>query len=165
MRNCGGTLMRRHRFRYPLLFAAICVVSSCSGTPKPLPVLPRDVRSSLGTVGVLTSGPPVGGKVDGPVGVGKEAAVGVLEGAAIGTPSGFVTGGLLGLICGPGAWLCVPVGAIGGGIIGLVGGGVYGGVTKANNAIPENAAREIQTALVQALAGRDLQFDLRNEVL
>jgi hypothetical protein len=91
--------------------------------------------------------------------------VGVLEGAAIGTPSGFVAGGLAGLICGPGAWLCVPVGALVGGAAGLVGGGAYAGITKGQNAVPESTAAEIRTTLAGVIADRDLQADLRQQVL
>src|ERR1051326_3775763 len=146
-------------------FAAVCVLSSCTSTPKPLPQLAEDVRSSLGTVGVITSGSAVGGEVAGPVGVGGQAVVGVLEGGAIGSASGAGTGALLGLLCGPGAFVCVPLGAITGGFVGLLGGGTYGGIVKADSAIPESAAAEIKMTLVRAIADHDLQAELRGRVL
>jgi hypothetical protein len=89
----------------------------------------------------------------------------VLKGAAVGTPSGFVAGGLLGLLCGPGAIICTPVGALGGGLIGLVGGGTYGGISGGNRAVPEETAKQLQNALLEAIADRDLQAELRNNVL
>jgi len=141
------------------------VLSSCASAPKPPPRLADDVRSSLGTVGVITVGPPVGGEVDGPVGVGGQATVGALGGAAIGTAGGFGAGLALGLLCGPGAIICSPVAALGGAIVGLVGGGTYGGIRRGRNAIPESTAAEIHTTLNQAIADRDLQADLRQRVL
>jgi hypothetical protein len=146
-------------------FAVAFVVSSCAGTPRPPPNLAHDVRSSLGTVGVITVGLPVGGEVDGPVGVGGQAAVGALKGGAIGTAGGFGAGFALGLLCGPGAFICSPVAALGGAVVGLVGGGTYGGIRRGRNAIPESTAAEIQTTLNQAIADRDLQADLRRRVL
>jgi hypothetical protein len=146
-------------------FAVACLLSSCAGPPRPPPRLADDVRSSLGTVGVITVGPPLGGEVDGPVGVGGQAAVGALGGAAVGTAGGFGAGFALGLLCGPGAFICSPVAALGGAIVGLVGGGTYGGIRRGRNAIPESTAAEIQTSLNQAIADRDLQADLRQRVL
>jgi hypothetical protein len=143
---------------------ALFVLAACAGT-RSVPHLADDARSSLGTVGVITMGPAVGGKVDGPVGVGGQAVVGVIGGAAVGTVGGAGAGFTLGLLCGPGAWICSPVGAIGGALVGLVGGGTYGGIRRGRNAIPESAAAEIQTALNQAIADRDLQADLRQRVL
>jgi len=49
-------------------FAALTVVSlmlaNCASTPEPLPHVTEDVRSSLGTVGVITIGPTVGGELE-----------------------------------------------------------------------------------------------------
>ena len=157
-----------HRSLLSRTFAAFAVaflLSSCAGTPKPPPRLADDVRSSLGAVGVITVGPPVGGKVDGPVGVGGQATVGALGGAALGTASGFGAGLALGLLCGPGAIICSPVAALGGAVVGLVGGGTYGGIRRGRNAIPESTAAEIQITLNQTIADRDLQADLRERIL
>ena len=145
--------------------ATLCVFSACSSAPKPPPRLSEDLQKSVGTVGVITIGPVVGGKVEGPIGVGNQAVVGVIEGGAIGVGAGVTSGALLGLLCGPGAFICSPVGAIGGGVLGLGGGGIYGGVKKGQNAIPQSAAAEIQTALTAAIADHDLQADLRQRVL
>jgi hypothetical protein len=54
---------------------------------------------------------------------------------------------------------------LGGAAIGLVGGGIAGGVSAGRNAIPAETAEQIETALNQAIAGRDLQADLRGAVL
>ena len=63
------------------VLAAAAALAACASM-KPLPQLDADARSSLGTIGVITVGPAVGGKVDGPVGVGSQAAEGFLEGTA-----------------------------------------------------------------------------------
>ncbi len=157
-------MLALHLAKSLVTVVALFVVAACAGT-KSLPLLTDDARSSLGTVGVITVGPAVGGEVDGPVGVGGQAAVGALGGAAVGTAGGFGAGFALGLLCGPGAFICSPVAALGGAVIGLVGGGTYGGIRRGRNAIPESTAAEIQTALNQAIADRDRQADLRQRVL
>jgi hypothetical protein len=146
------------------VISAVCVLAACTSV-KPLPQLGADARNSLGTVGVITVGPALGGQVDGPIGVGGQTVVGVVGGGAIGTAGGFGAGFALGLLCGPGAFICSPVAALGGAVIGLVGGGTYGGIKRGRNAIPDSTAMEIQTTLNQAIADRDLQADLRQRVL
>ena len=117
-------------------------------------------------MGVITVGPSLGGDVEGPVGVGREAVVGVFKGAAIGTGSGVIAGvGVAALACGPGALFCGAVLLLGGAAIGLVGGGIAGGVSGGRNAIPAETAEQIETALNQAIGGRDLQADLRQGIL
>lgn len=145
--------------------AMLGLVSACAGTPKPVPRLADEMRTSLGTVGVVTTGPAVGGNLDAPVGVGGQAALGVLKGGTIGLASGAGTGVLLGLVCGPAAVICSPIGGIFGATAGLVGGGIYGGMSRGRNAIPERIAMEIQAALVEAVADHELQADLRRRVL
>lgn len=136
--------MCRNLFIKTFVFvAAVCVLTACGSTPKPLPRLNEDLRNSLGRVGVITVGPPLGGEVDGPVGVGGQAAVGALGGAAVGTAGGFGAGFALGLLCGPGAFICSPIAALGGAVVGLVGGGTYGGIRRGRRAIPEDTAVEI----------------------
>jgi hypothetical protein len=118
-----------------------CVLAACATKP-----LNEETRTSLGTVGVMTVGPTVGGKVGEPFGAGN----GALGGGA---------GGALGaaLSCGPAAPICallfVPTGAL------------IGGISSARDAIPESTASEIQAALNQVIADRDLQADLRQRVL
>jgi hypothetical protein len=155
----------RHFLKAFSAVTAVCVLVACGSTPKPPPPLAQDVRSSLTTVGVITSGPPIGGKVDAPVGVGKQAVVGFIEGGGIGAAGGAGAGALAGLFCGPAAPLCVPVGAIFGAGAGLIGGSAYGSIAGGVNAIPESTAGEIQTALLGAISDRDLQADLRERVL
>ena len=150
--------------RAPLIWAC-CLLVACASSPA-LPRLNEDARNSLGTVGVITVGPSLGGDVEGPVGVGREAVVGVFKGAAIGTGSGVVVGvGVAALACGPGALFCGAVLLLGGAAIGLVGGGIAGGVSGGRNAIPAETAEQIETALNQAIGGRDLQADLRQGIL
>ena len=73
--------------------------------------------------------------------------------------------GVAALACGPGALFCGAVLLLGGAAIGLVGGGVAGGVSGGRNAIPAETAEQIETALNQAIVGRDLQADLRLGIL
>jgi hypothetical protein len=150
-------------------FAALTVVSlmlaNCASTPEPLPHVTEDVRSSLGTVGVITIGPTVGGELEAPVGVGNQIALGVIGGGAIGGVSGAGAGALIGLTCGPLAFVCVPAGAVIGGSAGLVVGGTAGGFVKGAEAIPESTAAEIEIALSHAIAAHELQTDLRQRML
>ena len=135
------------------LFAAAAVLAACAST-KPLPRLNQDARSSLGTVGVITVGPAVGGKVGGRFGDSAEA--GALEGATGGSLAGL---GAAVVFCGPFAWACavpaVPIGLL------------YGVVSGREdvNAIPGSSAAEVQAAFNRAMADSDLQADLRHGVL
>ena len=103
--------------------------------------------------------------MSGPIGVGNEATKGVVEGGAIGGASGAGVGALVGLICGPFLLVCVPAFAGAGAVGGVVLGGGAGGIIKGTNAIPEGAAINIQAALYDAIAKRDLQNELRRRVL
>lgn len=150
---------------FTVLAAASLIVANCTSTPESLPQLTEDVGSSLGTVGVITIGPSVGGSLEGPVGVSNQVAGGIIGGGVIGGASGAGTGALFGLLCGPAAFICVPVAAIAGGVGGLVVGGTAGGVIRGLDAIPEDAAAEIETALARAIADHELQSDLRHRVL
>jgi hypothetical protein len=144
---------------------AVLMLTACASSPKTLPHLPENLRGSLGTVGVITTGPAIGGNLDASVGVGRQAALGAIEGGGVGFASGAGTGALVGLACGPGAFLCVPIGAAIGGALGLAIGVPFGGVVKGVNAIPDSAATEIRASLTRAIADRDLQNDLRQRLL
>src|SRR3954471_18414517 len=61
---------------------ALAIVSACASVHVP-PRLPPSVQNSLGLIGVVTAGPPVGGSIDAPIGVGRQATIGVLTGAVI----------------------------------------------------------------------------------
>jgi hypothetical protein len=143
----------------------VAILAACATSPKSLPPLTASARNSLGTVGVITNGPAVGGKINASVGAGRQAAIGAIEGGGVGFASGAGAGALLGLTCGPGALACVPIGAAIGGALGLAVGIPFGGVVKGLNAIPEGAATEIRDSLTRAIADRDLQQDLRQRVL
>ena len=133
------------------LLAAAAVLAACAST-KPLPRLDADARSSLGTVGVITLGPTVGGKVGGRFGESAEA--GVLEGAAGGSLAGLGVA----WFCGPLALACAVATVPAGLLYGVLGG-------EDVNAVPGSTAAEIQAAFNRAMADRDLQADLRHGVL
>jgi hypothetical protein len=146
--------------------AVVGLLSACAGTAKPLPRLAADLRSSLGSVGVITSGPPVGGKVQGPVGIPGQVALGVVTGGAVGTVGGAGVGFLASSVfCGPVVLICGAILVLGGAAAGLVSGGAYGGISQAQDAIPGSTAEQIQTALTRAISEDDLQADLRMRVL
>ena len=140
-------------------------LAACASSPKPLPRLSENLRSSLGTVGVVTTGPAVTADLDAPVGVVNQAALGAVEGGGVGFASGAGAGALIGLTCGPGAVLCVPIGAVVGGALGLTVGLPVGGLVKGSTAIPDSAATEIRASISRAIGDRDLQDDLRQRVL
>ncbi len=147
------------------LAVASLIVANCASTPERLPQLTEDVGSSLGTVGVITIGPSVGGELDGPVGVSDQIAVGILEGGATGALGG-AAGGAAGMLLACGVIVfCALAGAAVGGAIGLVGGAGAGGISGGQAAIPESTAAEIETALTRAIADHELQSDLRHRVL
>src|SRR5262249_44676784 len=137
------------------------------------PSLGEEARESLGPVGVYSVGPPLDASLSGPIGVGKQGLEGAAKGGGIGLASGAgggaLTGAGLGLVCGPFAPMCVPGVAIWGAAIGAAGGLVVGSTTGAVNrgvnAIPTDAAEGARTAFSAALAGRELQAELRRRVL
>src|SRR5262249_47348402 len=137
-------------------------------SPAP-PSLGEETRESLGPVGVYSVGPPLDASLSGPIGVGKQSLEGAAKGGGIGLASGAgagaLTGAGIGLVCGPFAPMCVPVFAIWGAAIGAAGGLVVGSTTGAVNrgvnAIPTDAAEGARTAFCAALAGRELQAELR----
>src|SRR5262245_10507711 len=149
-----------------LLFAQGC------RRPAP-PSLGEEARASLGPVGVYSVGPPLDASLSGPIGVGKQSLEGAAKGGGIGLASGAgggaLTGAGIGLFCGPFAPVCVPLFAIWGAAIGAAGGLVVGSTTGAVNrgvnAIPTDAAEGARTAFSAALAGRELQAELRRRVL
>jgi hypothetical protein len=159
--------MRRIQFPRALAFllATSLMVQSCAMTSEAPSPPSESVRASLGKVGVVSAGSALDGKVSGPIGVGSEAAKGVVEGRAIGGVSGAGVGAVTGLACGPFAPVCVPAFASVGALGGAVFGGGAGGIIKGANAIPEGAATNIQAALYNAIANRDLQNELRRRVL
>jgi hypothetical protein len=159
--------MRSSQFLKTLvfLFGISLAVQSCATMPD-IPASPSEsVLSSLGKVGVVSAGPALDGKVLGPIGAGNEAAKGALEGGAIGGASGAGLGAVIGLGCGPFALACVPAFAAAGAVGGVVFGGGAGGIIKGTNALPEGTATNIQAALYNAVANRDLQSELRRRVL
>jgi len=137
------------------------------------PSLGEETRASLGPVGVYSVGPPLDASLSGPIGVGKQSLEGAAKGGGIGLVSGAGGGALagagIGLFCGPFAPVCVPVlaiwGAAIGGAGGLVVGSTTGAVNRGVNAIPTDAAEGARTAFSAALAGRELQAELRRRVL
>jgi hypothetical protein len=147
------------------LLATSLMVQSCAIPPEAPSPPSESVRASLGKVGVVSVGSALGGTVSGPIGVGNEAAKGIFEGGAIGGASGAGVGAVVGLVCGPFLLVCVPVFASVGAVGGVVVGGGAGGIIKGTNAIPEGAATNIQAALYNAIAKRDLQNELRRHVL
>ena len=153
--------------KYAALMATTLFLANCASTPEPdpLPHVMEDVRSSLRTVGVITIGPNVGGELEAPVGIGNQIAIGVIGGGAIGGVSGAGAGALIGLACGPLAFFCVPAGAVVGGSAGLIVGGTAGGFMKGSQAVSESTAAEIESALTNALANRELQNELRQQTL
>lgn len=159
--------MRRIQFPRALAFllATSLMVQSCAMTPEAPSPPSESVRASLGKIGVVSARSALDGKVSGPIGVGNEAAVGAIEGGAIGGVSGAGAGAAAGLACLMYAPVCIPVFAIVGAAGGAVIGGVAGGIIKGTNAVPEGAATNIQAALYNAIANRDLQNELRRRVL
>ena len=144
------------------------------GCRRPAPrLLGQETRASLGTVGVYSVGPTLDASLSGPVGVGKQSLEGATKGGGIGLLSGAgggaLTGAGVGLFCGPLAPVCVPVlalwGAALGGAGGLVVGSTTGAVNRGVNAIPTDVAEGVRAALAAALAGRDLQAEMRRRVL
>lgn len=137
------------------------------------PPLGRETRASLGTVGVYSVGPPLDASLSGPVGVGKQSLEGAAKGGGIGLLSGAgggaLTGAGVGLFCGPFVPVCVPVfaifGAAAGGAGGLVVGSTIGAANRGVNAIPTDAADGARAAFSAALAGRELQAEMRRRVL
>ena len=159
--------------RFTKAFAGICIFSllfaqGCASTPKlpsPSPPLGEELRASLGTVGVVSAGAPLGAGVSGPIGFGNEAGEGALDGALTGGGLGAVGGAIYGLACGPIFWFCSPVFAAGFGLIGGVAGAATGGLIKGASAIPTETATDLEAALFEEISDYDLQADLRRRVL
>ena len=145
------------------LMALLTATQGCA--PRKPPPLAADVRASLGTVGVYSVGPSVEGSLAAPVGVGKQGVKGAAKGGGIGLLSGAGGGAILGLFTGPFAPIFVPVFAAAGAVGGVVLGSGIGAVSHGLTAIPTASANDIQTALTAALAGRDLQADVRRRVV
>jgi hypothetical protein len=163
--------------RRVVLPAAACLATLLlfgQGCQRPTPPsLAEETRASLGPVGVYSVGPPLDASLSGPIGVGKQSLEGAAKGGGIGLASGAgggaLTGAGLGLVCGPLAPLCVPVfalwGAAIGGAGGLLVGSTTGAVNRGVNAIPTDAAEGAKAAFSAALAGRELQAEMRRRVL
>ena len=163
--------------RRVVLPAAACLATLLllgQGCRRPAPPsLAEETRASLGPVGVYSVGPPLDASLSGPIGVGKQSLEGAAKGGGIGLASGAgggaLTGAGLGLVCGPLAPLCVPVfalwGAAIGGAGGLLVGSTTGAVNRGVNAIPTDAAEGAKAAFSAALAGRELQAEMRRRVL
>lgn len=147
----------------------VCMVALLISAPgcvrRTPPPLESAARASLGTVGVLSVGPPPEGSINGPVGVGTQAMKGAAKGGGIGVLSGAGGGALLGLATGPFAPVFVPVFAAGGALGGLVLGGGIAAANRGINAIPAKSAERIRAALSTAIAGRDLQADIRHRIV
>lgn len=156
------------------LAAGLVLVAFAHGchAPRPRP-LAQETRQTLGVVGVYSVGPPPDAVVAGPVDVGKQRLVGAAKGGGIGvlagTGGGALTGAGVGLVCGPWAVVCSPVFALWGAAIGaaggLLGGSAIGVVSHGANAIPTDVAERARTALVTVVGDRDLQSDLRQDLL
>jgi len=152
--------------------ATLLLFSQGCRNPAP-PPLDQDIRASLGTVGVYSIGPTLNTSVSGPIGVREETLKGAAKGGGIGVLSGIgggaLTGAGVGLVCGPFAVICSPIfavwGAAIGGTGGLVAGGTIGAVNHHAHAIPVDVADGARTAFAGAIAGRDLQADLRREIV
>jgi hypothetical protein len=163
--------------RRVIVAAAACLATLLlfgQGCRRPAPPsLGEETRASLGPVGVYSIGPPLDTSLSGPIGVGKQSLEGAAKGGGIGLASGAgggaLTGAGIGLFCGPLAPLCVPAFAIWGAAIGgaggLVVGSTTGAVNRGVNAIPTDAADGARTAFSAALAGRELQAEMRRRVL
>jgi hypothetical protein len=143
----------------------LILAQGCATTPMPPAPPSAEVRAALGTVGMVSVGPPLGANVQGPIGVGKEIGRGAAKGGAIGGLSGAGAGALLGLATGPCAPIAVPLFAGIGAVGGVVVGGSTGAIINGVNAIPTEAATDIETALFKAIADVDVQAELRQRVL
>src|SRR5256885_6962618 len=79
-------------------FAAGCIamlilyVPGCASTAMSPPPPSREVRASLGQVGVISVGPELSGSISGPIGVGREIGRGAFRFGSIRGPSGARTG-------------------------------------------------------------------------
>jgi len=161
------------RLPFAKSFSGFCIfslifVQGCASTPDlPPPSPPPDagLRASLGTVGVISAGAPLGAEVSGPIGFGGEAREGAMEGAIAVGGLGAVGGALYGLACGPAFWLCSPILAAGFGLAGGATGAAAGGLIKGANAIPTDTATELQAVLFQEISDSDLRADLREHIL
>lgn len=161
---------RRGRLKFArklvLLAAASLIVSNCSSTPERLPRLAEDIETSLEAVGVITIGPPIGGSPDEPATHGDQVAMGIIDDEGLGVAGGAMAGLLTaGWLCGPAYAVCVLGGAAAGGMISLVGGTGRGEIGGVEAAIDQNTVAEIESALAHAIAGNELQSDLRRRVL
>jgi hypothetical protein len=159
-------------FHYKFLAAlglTLLVVSlqGCASTPENTrAMLSEEVRGSFRQVGIVTKGPEPAPEVLGTLGPVGDVAIGAGKGLLIGTGAGILGGLLLGsLACGPAAGFCAAGALVLGTGVGLVGGTVTGGVIAATSTVPFGAASELETALTDALADRDLRSALRIGVL
>src|SRR5258706_10875012 len=95
LNTCSGVL------RAGCAATLLILAQGCATTPKPVSPPSADLRASLGTVGVVSVGPPLRATVLGPVSIGSQAGKGALKGAEIGGLSGGGAGGMAGFGCGP----------------------------------------------------------------
>ncbi len=161
------------RFRFAKAFAGICIFSllfaqGCATAPNISAPLSEELRGSLGTVGVISVGPPPAPEALGPIGWREEGQESAGRGAIIGGAAGAGAGVGLGLavavafpVLFPAVALLALIGGVGGGAIGAVTGAVIGSAT----ALPTDTAADLETALMEALADYDVRAELTERVL
>ena len=118
----------------------------------------------MGTLGIAAMGRFEAPEALGPIGPDEEIGRGAWRGAGVGAKSGALGGFAAGFICGPWFVICSPLGLIAGGAGGAVAGAAGGAVIGGANALPEETAEEIETALGIAIAERDLSTELATRI-